>query len=169
MDVRACDKFGGRKQSEVCRRFNLGRISDLYSSLVLSCNYTEVWWKVLYLFLFVSSTWKLNMPQPCRGAVVAQSCSYHAYGGIVLACDSSSVLWITYICTIDLPTICKTRQYFIVGLPFNRQIIQSEFSLTWSCVSLTISRSTTEWKLFRFGKMEVNSFQILLIDVTFYL
>ena len=28
---------------------------------------------------------------------------------------------------------------------------------------------SSEWKLFRFDKMEVNSFQILLVDVTFYL
>ena len=42
--------------------------------------------------------------------------------------------------------------------PFNRQIIQFEFLLTWS-----------EWKLFRFDKKEVNSFQILLFDVTFYI
>ena len=53
-------------------------------------------------------------------------------------------------------------------LPFNRQIIQMEFSLTWSCVSLTRSTTSIEWKLYRFDKMEVNYFQILLIDVTFY-
>ena len=52
---------------------------------------------------------------------------------------------------------------------FNRQIIQSEFSPTWSCVSLTRSTTSSEWKLFRFDKMEVNCFQILPIDVTFYL
>ena len=28
---------------------------------------------------------------------------------------------------------------------------------------------SSEWKLFGFDKIEVNSFQILLIDVTFYL
>ena len=50
---------------------------------------------------------------------------------------------------------------------FNRQIIQSEFSPTWSCVSLTRSTTSSEWKLFRFDKMEVNCFQILLIDVTY--
>ena len=43
--------------------------------------------------------------------------------------------------------------------PFNRQIIQFEFSPTWS---------SSEWKLFRLDKMEVNTFQILLVDVTFY-
>ena len=53
--------------------------------------------------------------------------------------------------------------------PFNRQILQSEFSPTWSCVSLTRSTTSSEWKLFIFHKMEVNCFQILLIDVTFYL
>ena len=53
--------------------------------------------------------------------------------------------------------------------PFHRQIIQFEFSHTWSCVSLTRSTTSSEWKLFRFDKMEVNSSQILLIDVTFYL
>ena len=52
-------------------------------------------------------------------------------------------------------------------LPFNRQIIQSEFSPTWSCVSLTRSTTSSDWKLFRFDNMEVNCFQILLIDVTF--
>ena len=53
--------------------------------------------------------------------------------------------------------------------PFNRQIIQFEFSPTWSCVSLTRSTTSSEWKLFKFDKMEVNCFQILLIDVTCYL
>ena len=65
--------------------------------------------------------------------------------------------------TFDLHGLYKT--YFSV----NRQIIQSEFSPTWSCVSLTRSTTSSEWKLFRFDKMEVNGFQILLIDVTFYL
>ena len=50
-----------------------------------------------------------------------------------------------------------------------RQIIQLEFLPAWSCVSLTRSTTSSEWKLFRFDKMEVISFQILLVDVTFYL
>ena len=29
--------------------------------------------------------------------------------------------------------------------------------------------TSSEWKLFGFGKMEVNAFEILLPDVTFYL
>ena len=53
--------------------------------------------------------------------------------------------------------------------PFNRQIIQFEFSPTWSCVSLTRSTTSSELKLVRFDKMEVNCFQILLVDVKFYL
>ena len=53
--------------------------------------------------------------------------------------------------------------------PFNRQIIQFEFSPTWSYVSLTRSTTSSEWKLFKLDKMEVNSFQILLVDVTFYI
>ena len=52
------------------------------------------------------------------------------------------------------------------ALTLNRQTIQFEFSPTWSCVSLTRSTASSEWKLFRFAKMEVNSFQILLVDVT---
>ena len=35
--------------------------------------------------------------------------------------------------------------------------------------SLTRSTTSSEWKLFRFDKIEVNCFRILLIDVTFYL
>ena len=35
--------------------------------------------------------------------------------------------------------------------------------------SLTRPTTSSEWKLFRFDKMKVNSFQILLVDVTFYL
>ena len=53
--------------------------------------------------------------------------------------------------------------------PFNRQIIQFEFSPTWSCVSLTRSTTSSEWKVFIFDKMAVNSFQILLVDVEIYL
>ena len=36
--------------------------------------------------------------------------------------------------------------------------IQSEFSPTWNCVSLTGSTTSSEWKLFRFDKMEVYRF-----------
>ena len=43
--------------------------------------------------------------------------------------------------------VCRTPCVFC--LPFNRQIIQSEFSPTWSCVSLTRSTTSREWKLFR--------------------
>ena len=50
--------------------------------------------------------------------------------------------------------------------PFNRQITLFEFSLTWSCVSLTRSTTSSEWKLFTSDSMEGNCFQILLIDVT---
>ena len=57
----------------------------------------------------------------------------------------------------------KQQNYF---KPFNRQVIQLEFSPTWSCVSLTRSSTWTEWKLSRFDKMEVHDFEILLIDVT---
>ena len=52
--------------------------------------------------------------------------------------------------------------------PLNRQIIKSEFSLTWSCVSLTRSTYSSEWKLFRFDIMEVKKFQTLPNNVTFY-
>ena len=60
----------------------------------------------------------------------------------------------------------------VLSSPFNRQIDlnqinQSEFSLTWSCVSLTRSTTSSEWKLFRFDKIEVNCFQILLIDAAY--
>ena len=42
-----------------------------------------------------------------------------------------------------------------------------EFSLAWSCVLLTQSTTSSEWKLFRFDKIEVNDLEILLIDVKF--
>ena len=54
------------------------------------------------------------------------------------------------------------------SININRQIIQFEFSPAWSCVSLTRSTTSREWKLFRFYEMEINYFQILLIDDTFY-
>ena len=41
---------------------------------------------------------------------------------------------------------------------FNRKIIQFEFSTTWSCISLTRSTASSEWKLFKFDKMEVENF-----------
>ena len=57
--------------------------------------------------------------------------------------------------------IQKTREIEPeMDYPFNRQIIQSEFSPTWSCVSLTRSTTSSEWKLFRFDKMEVNCLNI---------
>ena len=46
---------------------------------------------------------------------------------------------------------------------YSYQVIQLEFSPTWSCVSLTRSTTLSEWKLFRFDKMEVNDFEMLLI------
>ena len=45
----------------------------------------------------------------------------------------------------------------------NHQIHEFEFSLTRSCVSLTRSTTSGEWKFLRFDKTEVNYFQILLI------
>ena len=53
------------------------------------------------------------------------------------------------------------KLFNISAWPFNRQIIQFEFPPTWSCVSLTRSTTSYEWKLFRLDKMKVNSFQIL--------
>ena len=53
--------------------------------------------------------------------------------------------------------------------PFNSQMIQFEFSPTSSCVSLTRSTTSSEWELFGFDKMDVDYFQILSINVTFYL
>ena len=53
--------------------------------------------------------------------------------------------------------------------PLTAKFSQFEFSPTWSCVSLTRSTTSSEWKLFRFAKKEVKYFQILLVDVTFYL
>ena len=52
---------------------------------------------------------------------------------------------------------------------FTTTTIQFEFLPTWSCVLLTRSTTSSEWKLFRFNKMEVKSFQILLVAVTFHL
>ena len=77
--------------------------------------------------------------------------------------DTDSVRYATNVkhqCNIlQLPSIVwKLSIYQRVVQPFNRQIIQSEFSLTWSCVSLTRSTTSSEWKLFRFDKMEVNFF-----------
>ena len=54
-------------------------------------------------------------------------------------------------------------------MPIDRQIIQMEFSPTWMCVSLMRSTNSNELKLFRFDKMEVNDFDILLTDGTFFL
>ena len=56
-----------------------------------------------------------------------------------------------------------------IMFPLRPQIFGRIFPPTWSCVSLTRSTTSSEWKLFRFDKMEVNSFQILLVDVKFYL
>ena len=39
------------------------------------------------------------------------------------------------------------------------------FSPTWSCVSLTRSTSSSEWKLVKVDQMEVNEFEIFLINL----
>ena len=90
------------------------------------------------------------------------------------------LLWYSYrILETSWSGFCTDKAFFNVWWiprwqgchikPFNRQIIQFEFSPTWSCVSLTRSTTSSEWKLFIFDKIEVNSFKIMLIDVTFYL
>ena len=58
-----------------------------------------------------------------------------------------------------------------LNLVLNLYIIQLEFPSTWSCVSLRRNPKlqASEWKLFRFGKLEVDYFQILLLDITLYL
>ena len=53
--------------------------------------------------------------------------------------------------------------------PITAKLFNLNFSPTWSCVSLTRSPTPSEWKLFRFDKIEINTFQILLVDFTFYL
>ena len=63
----------------------------------------------------------------------------------------------------------STRHSANVVLLYGKCHRQFEFSPTRSCVSLTRTITSSEWKLFRFDKMEVSSFQILLVDVTFYL
>ena len=50
------------------------------------------------------------------------------------------------------------QRFKCLRLPIYRSVILLEFSLTWSCVSLTRPTTSNEWKLFRFDKMEVNSF-----------
>ena len=66
--------------------------------------------------------------------------------------------------------ICQTSSAVdIENTPFKRQIIQLEFSPIWICVSLTRPTTSSEWKLFRFDKIEVNDFEISLFCVTFYL
>ena len=65
---------------------------------------------------------------------------------------------------------CQTSSAVdIENTPFKRQIIQLEFSPTWSCVSLARPTTSSEWKLFRFDKIEVNDFEISLFCVKFYL
>ena len=51
-------------------------------------------------------------------------------------------------------------------VPREIAFVCSNLSPTWSCVSMT---RFTASKLFRFDKEEVIDFEILLIDVTFYL
>ena len=53
--------------------------------------------------------------------------------------------------------------------PLTAKLYNLNFHPLEGCVSLTRSTTLSEWKLFRFGKMEVSCFQILRIDVTFYL
>ena len=95
-----------------------------------------------------------------------------------LQCDTNTIAFKTHniiiYCTLEYSATytewVSTTPCHKEGIqPLNRQIIQLEFSPTCSCVSLTRSTTSSEWKLFRFDKMEVNCFKILLIAVTFYL
>ena len=109
-----------------------------------------------------------------EGAQAKQCCYYFCLNEST--CISYSFIAAHYVTSswwnmwIQIKSIQNLKYLFsFLCSPFNRQIIQSEFSPTWSCVSLTRSTTSREWKLFRFDKKEVNCFQILLIDVTFYL
>ena len=62
----------------------------------------------------------------------------------IVICDKP---WKSCAIYIDLYYIYHKIQSW----PFNRQIIQSEFSPTWSCVSLTRSTTSSEWKLLLIG------------------
>ena len=65
--------------------------------------------------------------------------------------------------------IAKNALYnLLFSWVLHRQIIWSEFSPTWSCVSLTRSTTSSEWNIFWSGKIMVNNFEIFLIDDTFY-
>ena len=52
--------------------------------------------------------------------------------------------------------------------PLTAKLFNLNFHSLEVSVSLTRSITSSDWKLFRFDKMEVNYFQILLIDVTFH-
>ena len=100
-----------------------------------------------------SSGWLMRMTCTCKGSKCNYKCG--AYG---------------FPYTASLTMICVVMAVVAFSSwPFNRQIIQFECLPTWSCVSLTRSTTSSEWKLFRFDKMEVNCFQILLIVVPFYI
>ena len=70
----------------------------------------------------------------------------------------------------EIPPLIRRRDNVVLMIyksqPFNRKIIQLQCSPTWSCVSLTRSTTSSEWKLFTLDKMKMNYFQILLMDVT---
>ena len=84
------------------------------------------------------------------------------YLSVTLYCSQKE--WGSICKRVDLPRLrAKYGKDVLLNVytrywPFNRQIIQLEFSPTWSCVSLTRSTTSSEWKLFRFDKMEVNYF-----------
>ena len=93
------------------------------------------------LVLFGSSRWS-SLAYKCPGGVAHSSIYSHPSKH-----ETLSQYWVN-----DGPSSKKLAQQ-----PFNCQISQLEFSLTWSCVSLTRSTTSNEWKLFRFDKSNIGS------------
>ena len=60
------------------------------------------------------------------------------------------------------------REYFIWISPTFGLTLYQPTELIWILTHLKLCLASSEWKLFRFDKMEVNDFKILLINVTFY-
>ena len=63
-----------------------------------------------------------------------------------------------------MPALTIWRSNYSIGI----FILLTHFSLTGSYVSLTRSTTLSEWKLLRFDKMEVNDFELLLINAMLF-
>ena len=140
--VCAYPNTAGKKYSSSCLLFKLGVTIVCLCTVDQGQKVVITWFSRKQLVLFVCSVWITQQQQLQNMTLLRWYVWNHSQHKKCL-CHSGLMRHYNSLQKNEFPlTFCIEMEYF---------------SPTWSCVSLTRSTTSSEWKLFRFDKMEVNS------------